>query len=382
VNFNWKKYFSKKKSRKIRRIGGLDFLRGIAIILVLFRHSNLGWTKLYFFGWLGVDLFFVLSGFLVAGLLFREYIKRDKVNLKKFLVRRGFKIYPPFYFFILASVSFRFLSGDPPYEFTHLRNEIFYLQSYLPRIWLHTWSLAVEEHFYFALAFFMFISVRFNLLEKKKGIILFFIFLLLLTFNMRFNISNFHRHENFGFMETHLRADGIIIGVLIAYLYNFTDWLRPVLTHYKIYLILALFLILPGFVFEGGHYVINTFGLTYINLGFGILVILSLRFEEFINYLNLKIVRIIFKMFCYIGLHSYSIYLWHYSLKTVFYQKFSYSEWIMTPLYFIITILVGIIFSIVIEKPFLKVRDSEWMKNLLAEKPPSPQSLPNHPGSI
>jgi len=76
------------------RIKGLDFLRGIAILLVLFRHNPLGNNIFYHFGWLGVDLFFVLSGFLVSGLLFTEYKKRGEVRIKRFLIRRGFKIYP------------------------------------------------------------------------------------------------------------------------------------------------------------------------------------------------------------------------------------------------------------------------------------------------
>ena len=83
------------------RIKGLDLLRGIAILLVLFRHCDIENNILHHFGWLGVDLFFVLSGFLVSGLLFNEYKKIGKVKIGRFLIRRGFKIYPPFYFFVL-----------------------------------------------------------------------------------------------------------------------------------------------------------------------------------------------------------------------------------------------------------------------------------------
>jgi peptidoglycan/LPS O-acetylase OafA/YrhL len=82
----------------------LDFLRGI-VILVLFRHSNVV-EILTQIGWIGVDLFFVLSGFLVSGLLFKEYITYGSINAKLFFIRRGLKIYPLFYFAILLTVAF------------------------------------------------------------------------------------------------------------------------------------------------------------------------------------------------------------------------------------------------------------------------------------
>src|SRR5689334_9337029 len=81
----------------MKRLASIDFLRGIAVILVLFRHHWVGIDALQHIGWVGVDLFFVLSGFLVSGLLFAEEKKYGKVERFRFLVRRGFKIYPLFY---------------------------------------------------------------------------------------------------------------------------------------------------------------------------------------------------------------------------------------------------------------------------------------------
>src|SRR5213594_2434573 len=87
------------------RIVQLDLIRCLAVLLVLGRHmtpcpretSYLMWALTSVWGrggWIGVDLFFVLSGFLVSGLLFREYKSREAVNATHFLIRRGFKIYP------------------------------------------------------------------------------------------------------------------------------------------------------------------------------------------------------------------------------------------------------------------------------------------------
>src|SRR5215469_11241023 len=80
----------------------LDILRCIAVIVVILHHS----AESTFFtqvGWAGVDLFFVLSGFLISGLLFSEYKRRRSISLKRFFIRRGLKIYPAFYVFLLLT---------------------------------------------------------------------------------------------------------------------------------------------------------------------------------------------------------------------------------------------------------------------------------------
>ncbi len=81
------------------RIRELDFLRGIAVLMVFCSHAPFTFL-LSKIGYTGVEFFFVLSGFLVSNLLFAEYKKTGTVNPFKFLIRRGFKIYPLFYFMI------------------------------------------------------------------------------------------------------------------------------------------------------------------------------------------------------------------------------------------------------------------------------------------
>ena len=121
----------------MRKIG-LDLVRGIAIILVLFRHSDLDNNILKHFGWLGVDLFFVLSGFLISNLLFNEYKKNKEIRVKRFLARRAFKIFPPFYFLLLATLIFKFAINNSTVEWYRLLSKVLYLQSYFLSIWLHT----------------------------------------------------------------------------------------------------------------------------------------------------------------------------------------------------------------------------------------------------
>ena len=86
----------------------LDVLRCIALLLVMFNHGGV-WPAAAHHGWIGVDLFFVLSGFLISGLLFSEYKARSSISFKRFFTRRGLKIYPAFYLFLFLTGMLSFI---------------------------------------------------------------------------------------------------------------------------------------------------------------------------------------------------------------------------------------------------------------------------------
>ena len=154
----------------------LDFLRGIAILAVIVNHGNtdiiptlpevsgaFGFVvwKLRALGWSGVDLFFVLSGFLIGGTLINEIEATKDLSLKRFWAKRAFKILPS-YFFLLSALTILGAVKIPPDEvYIH----ILFLQNYLdPATFGPTWSLAVEEHFYLflPLALTVLINTRFG----------------------------------------------------------------------------------------------------------------------------------------------------------------------------------------------------------------------------
>ena len=148
------------------RLIQLDFLRGCAALLVMGHHGFLeaaqaGFFKLPAYVWWrlansGVDLFFVLSGFLIGGLLFREWKKSGNIDIKRFLIRRGFKIWPSYFFYVFFSIIYHSAAvtwGDPLRGLTYLLPNLLHLQNYLITPITHTWSLSVEEHFYLALPF-------------------------------------------------------------------------------------------------------------------------------------------------------------------------------------------------------------------------------------
>jgi peptidoglycan/LPS O-acetylase OafA/YrhL len=116
----------------MKRQLSLDLLRGIAVLLVIVCHCHVTEPILATIkrgGWIGVDLFFVLSGFLVSGLLFKQHAKEGRIRPIQFLIRRGFKIYPAFWVFIAFTVlSFDVTHGHIPWD--KMTGELLFLQSY------------------------------------------------------------------------------------------------------------------------------------------------------------------------------------------------------------------------------------------------------------
>src|SRR6202041_1443988 len=95
------------------------------------------------------------------GLLFSEYKKRHVISLKRFFIRRGLKIYPAFYVFLLLTgiVELLVFHGHPLVQYLH---ELFFLMDYKQGFWDHTWTLAGEEQFYIFLPLFLLVILRFS----------------------------------------------------------------------------------------------------------------------------------------------------------------------------------------------------------------------------
>src|ERR1700689_2911940 len=123
----------------MRRFAWFDFLRCFAIFLVMFPHcrdiapelpgviSTL-FTQIHLVGWIGVDLFFVLSGFLVSGLLFDEYDATGRLDIRRFFIRRGFKIIPAFYVLTAFTAVYDLLVQGRVIK-KDLLHDLFFMQS-------------------------------------------------------------------------------------------------------------------------------------------------------------------------------------------------------------------------------------------------------------
>jgi peptidoglycan/LPS O-acetylase OafA/YrhL len=146
----------------------LDGLRALALLLVIAAHVRTALPiRTYFSGGLGVGIFFVLSGFLITILLLREETAAGDVSLGSFYIRRAFRILPPYLLALAAylvvgmipsqhELRTKFLNGLP--YFLSLRNE--YIPGALPVAFTHSWSLSVEEKFYFVWPLLFFVLLR------------------------------------------------------------------------------------------------------------------------------------------------------------------------------------------------------------------------------
>lgn len=202
-----------------RRQLDLDVVRGVAIVLALGWHFSrlpsgnavldaLQWPGRVF-GWAGVDLFFVLSGFLVGRLVLQEHQKTGRFRGGRFTVRRVLKLWPVLYLFLGVHA----LLGDQPWS-SYLWQNALHVQNYAGTSLTHLWSLAVEEHFYLALA------VVFPLLARRRvsprvlaGLLGALIVgaLALRTVAVAGGIG-----EVFLQWRTHFRVDALAAGVLLA----------------------------------------------------------------------------------------------------------------------------------------------------------------------
>jgi peptidoglycan/LPS O-acetylase OafA/YrhL len=134
------------------RIVELDSLRGLAALAVVIFHSNTSWLP---FGWAAVDLFFVLSGYLITAIILRHGHNRG--FLRSFYIRRGLRIWPIYYLLIAVLAVVGLVVGygctwsSLPYALTYTQTfGRFWPESAVPfnRSLLHTWTLAIEEQFY------------------------------------------------------------------------------------------------------------------------------------------------------------------------------------------------------------------------------------------
>ena len=315
------------------RVPQLDILRGVAILLVIGRHMRPPtadvaapvravasvWHQV---GWTGVDLFFVLSGFLVSGLLFTEYQKHGALRIGRFLIRRGFKIYPPFYVFLGATLLVEaWRSGLTGEVSRQLAAEAVYLQGYVARFWSHTWSLAVEEHFYVLLPLVLLALVRRrgSLERSFRALALIVGATALAAFILRvLGWASYQKDYGTYLYSTHLRLDSLAWGVLVSYLYHFRRaQLLAVLQRRGVVIAVAsvALIALPFFMApDAGSLFI--FGLLFLAWGFVGLMLcalarpvgLPLRLPESVGTPLAHLLGVI-------GFYSYSIYLWHLPVR-------------------------------------------------------------------
>jgi peptidoglycan/LPS O-acetylase OafA/YrhL len=294
----------------------LDGLRGLAILLVVFYH-NFGFINYFFFGWLGVDLFFVLSGFLITDILLNT--SGQPRFLRNFYVRRILRIFPLYYltlivFFILFPL-FNYTSLNLDY---YLKNQSWfwtYLQNWLfifnpppndTEALNHLWSLAVEEQFYLVWPFVIL------LLKKPKHILYLLVVLLIGVVTLRFVFWTY-KIENLAYynLYTFSRIDGICIGSMLAVLRKINP--RSINRYFTL-IVLSLAVLNFVFYFFNKE---NRFSYPYLAIaGYTTFaIIFGLLVNEGVERSNVFVNKVFnFQLLKFFGTISYSLYVFHWPL--------------------------------------------------------------------
>ncbi|WP_158942270.1 acyltransferase [Granulicella sp. S190] len=219
------------------RMQGLDTLRGVAIVAVMLYHLE-GYlpesmAAVAQFGWMGVDLFFVLSGYLIGSQLLKPYVSGGEVSLRDFYRRRAYRILPAYFVVLwiyLVWPAWRESAVLPPlWQFLTFTVNLFFVD-FSHHAFSHVWSLCVEEHFYLVLPLLVIGAMRRPSLRKAwyliGGVILFGILFrgyVLFPLISPQGWSGRAVPEDFGtvyyrylYYPTYSRLDGLVVGVALA----------------------------------------------------------------------------------------------------------------------------------------------------------------------
>ena len=313
------------KNQTSARNPALDGLRGIAILLVVTFH-NFGFIDEFIFGWLGVDLFFVLSGFLITGILLKTV--GTPHYLRNFFARRILRIFPLYYLSLIIFLVILPLVGIYKNELAYYTQHQWWLWLYLQN-WLysfyftplpsgfltHYWSLAVEEQFYLLWPFVI-LWIR-----KPLQLLRIVLVILILVIVARFLYWIYLTDDPFAPIFTYTRIDGLCIGSSLAILHYVKS---PFLKKY--FSGIVLFLAAINFIF----YFFNSqkeFALPYLAIaGYTtVAALFGLLLHEAVTGEN-KVVNFLFThpVLRFFGKISYGFYIFHwpvYIMLLPFVQK-------------------------------------------------------------
>ena len=363
-----------------KRIFGLDLMRAIAIVMVLSSHilwiyppdNGIISQVFQLFGYLGVEIFFVLSGFLIGRIVYRLYLRDDFTvsSVLYFLKRRWFRTLPNYYLVLLINILISFIVG---YSIQDVWKYFFFLQNFaspmLP-FFTESWSLSVEEFAYLLFPVALFLKTllvkpinksRFFLYVVIGFIFFFFFTKVWYAFTTPFSAIN---QWNLGLKAVVIyRLDAIFLGVLFSWIsLNFTAfWIKGK------YVMAVLGLFLVGFLFAGVGYFQLTFTSFPLFWIIFYLPLTSLTVALFLPFLaEWKTVHFVFiqKTIVFISVISYSVYLLHYGVVLQLMKHFFNTEGLAlhqlhfyTFIYLIITFFLSTLLYKFYEKPMTDLRD-------------------------
>lgn len=343
------------------RISSLEGLRGFAVLLVLIYHSFMPYTRGGFFG---VDIFFVLSGFLITKLLLKEYESNNGlISFRKFYIRRFLRLAPALTLLVLCFYIYSqtYMTGRASDTglYTSL-GALFYIANLaIAHDWFTmgyltpVWSLSIEEQFYFIWpAILVFLLAQFKI-SKKLILVNILLIIFLWSYRALLTINNAPIDRLYFGSDTHM--DGLLVGSLLAVLVTIHEKaphkVFNLIHKYRasIQVILFLFFILTTIALDINirSLYIWCFPLVEVLSAILIFSLYSSKDSKHSLFSN--------RFLVWIGRISYGLYLWHWFVFKVI------SEHNVTGIYVLLygvplSVLIAFISYYVLEKPILKIK--------------------------
>ena len=353
---------------------GLDHLRAFAISFVLIFHYQFfghpQWVEsIGKFGWTGVDLFFILSGFLISTELFKELSKTGALSLKNFYIKRSFRILPAY--LLVVVIYFLFPAFHEREALSPLWRFLTFTQNFGLNIrqsgtFSHVWSLCVEEQFY--MVFPLVLLSLFHMQNLKIGgfilgafAILGVVLRLLMWYKF---VLPYAKTDDFVvqwykyiYYPIYNRLDGLLIGIAIAALFHFRRALAARIANYGNWFLLGGLIILAcayNLCTDAHSFYATIWGFPLVALGYGLVVICAVSpgsiMHRYQSIITSKLAGL-----------SYGIYLIHKGIIHLV-QKYAV-DWgvpadstrmFLICMFFVL--LAALLLRFLVEKPFLRLR--------------------------
>ena len=360
------------------RIFGLDALRATAILMVV--SSHVLWiypksnafipTLLELFGFWGVELFFVLSGFLIGSILYKTFINENFTlnSVFHFLKRRWFRTLPNYYLVLILNILIAFFLG---FSIENTGSYFLFLQNFAsksPAFFPESWSLSIEEFTYLLLPFSLFFVGLIKVKNKSKFFLLVIVALILVFWMNKFYYHSQHKISNLSEWNSNLksvviyRIDAILVGVLIAWIrFNFEAFWKKYKVLFAFVGIGIFFFLLFGITssnlrIEQSQFFWNVIYLPLTSFGFAFFFPIFSEWKVSNSWLKFPIE--------FTSKISYSIYLLHYSVILQLMKHFVDTTVLLTSerhfftfCYLVITFLFSYILYHFYEKPMMNLRD-------------------------
>lgn len=335
---------------------GLDGLRAVAILIVMTDHA---FPRLMFPGGIGVEVFFVLSGFLITRILLKQYVKTGGINLRRFYFNRAVRLWPPLIVMVvvtfcvhdLAHASLMEAAGASLVALTYTSNVVETILGRDLGYLSHTWSLAMEEQFYLVWPALLLVAIRRRAgvravatVAGALGLVIFLIWAFVLT-PASFSPAG--------------RAGGLFLGCLLAAVTLKSEWSSTRLA----YISAALFV--GVLVLEATHIGSPRWTRPAADiLACPIALEAAFGSSALVRWLSIR-------PLVYVGLVSYGIYLWHYPLYWILYKHVDLPAPLIAIIGAVIAFGLAVLTREFVEKPTLSWRDKRNQAKVRLGAPPT-----------